>query len=72
MSFLNTKKSVESITSKLTSTITELEQHAEDQLFRAAEQKAVAAAAALAHEAYKAEHELAKRVAGNIKALLGA
>jgi len=72
MSLFNNGKSVETITAKLSSTVAELERHAEDQLAKADLQKAVAAAAELAHGAHKAEHELAKKVAGNIKALLGA
>lgn len=71
MSF-NKGKSVESIVGKLTATVSELEKHAEDQLNKAYLQKAVAAAAEEAHKLHNAEHELAKKVAGNIKALLGA
>lgn len=64
-------KSVEKITSKLSKTVAELEAHADDQLQKAQAQKAAAAAAENAHAAHKREHELAKKVAGNIKALLG-
>ena len=71
MSF-SKNKSVESITNKLSATVTELENHAKAQLDRAAAQKLVAQAAEAAHRAHTREHELALKVAGNIKALLGA
>lgn len=64
-------KNVEAITAKLHDTVAELEFHADDQLSKAATQKAVAAAAEAAHDAHRVEHELAKTVAGNIKSLLG-
>lgn len=67
----NAFKSVETITAKLADTVRELEAHAEAQLNNAQVKKAEAAAARLAHEAYVAEHELATKVAGNIKKLLG-
>ena len=65
-------KSVESITGKLTKTVAELEKHAKAQLDHAAAQKLVAQAAEAAHKAHTREHELALKVASNIKALLGA
>lgn len=72
MSLFDKNKSVETITAKLTSTVAELERHADDQLVKAAAQKAAAVEAEHNHRAHFAEHELAKRVATNIKALLGA
>ena len=72
MSFFNKSKSVDSILSSLTSTVAQLELHAEEQKVKASVQKAAAAAAELAHKAHVAEHDLAKKVAGNIKSLLGA
>lgn len=71
MSLFNNNKSVETITAKLSATVSELEAHASDQLKKAEDQKALAVAAEYAHRAHTAEHELAKKVAGNIKALLG-
>ena len=70
MNFKN--KSVESITAKLSSTVEELEQHAQDQLTKANLKQQEARVLEAEHKAHKAEHELAKKVAGNIKALLGA
>jgi hypothetical protein len=64
-------KNVETITAKLHDTVAELERHAEDQLLEADYQLVRRDAANLAHEVHKAEHALAKRVAGNIKTLLG-
>lgn len=71
MSLIKKSKSVDSITAKLNSTVAELESHAQAQLARAAVERAKAAAAKLAHEAHTAEHDRAKLVASNIKALLG-
>ena len=64
-------KSVESITAKLSSTVSALETHAEEQLAKASVKRAEAAAAAVAEKAHRAEHETAKKVAANIKNLLG-
>lgn len=72
MSLFSKSKSVDSILSSLTSTVAKLELHAEEQKVKAATQKAVASAAELAHKAHVAEADLAKKVAGNIKSLLGA
>lgn len=63
-------RSVESITAKLHKTVSELDWHAEDQLNKAQGQQEAIAAAVAAHDAHKAEHERAKKVASNIKALL--
>ncbi|RAV17548.1 hypothetical protein DQP57_00550 [Mycobacterium colombiense] len=63
-------KSVETITAKLADTVNELERHADEQLEKAAAQKAAAYAAEAAHAAHKAEHHLANAVASNIRALL--
>lgn len=63
-------KSVETITAKLQSTVAELEAHAEHQLSAAAYQAGVAVEAEKRHVAHRAEYDLARTVAGNIKALL--
>jgi hypothetical protein len=65
-------KSVASITEGLSDTLAELEAHAEDQRTQAAFQKAMAERALTVADEHKAESELATKVAGNIKALLGA
>lgn len=65
-------KSVESITGKLNSTVSELEAHAAEQAAKAAAQKALAVTAQVAAQAHTAEHALATKIAGNIKSLLGA
>lgn len=64
-------KSVASITAGLSDTLAELEAHAEDQTAQAAFQKAMAERALRTADEHKAESELATKVAGNIKALLG-
>ncbi|QXO14288.1 hypothetical protein SEA_CHASER_49 [Mycobacterium phage Chaser] len=64
-------KSVASITAGLSDTLAELEAHAEDQTGQAAFQKVMAERALIAAEEHEAESELALKVAGNIKALLG-
>ncbi len=69
---ISAPKSVASITEGLNDTLAELEAHAEDQTAQAALQKAMAEQALSAADAHKVESELATRVAGNIKALLGA
>lgn len=72
MGLFKSPKSVASITAKLNNTVDELEAHAEDQLVQANLQRDVAAEARAAEAAAVREHELAKQVATNIKALLGA
>lgn len=72
MSLFNKSKSVETILGTLTGTVAELERHADDQLVKAHAQSEAARLAQFAHDEHKAEHALAKKVAGNIKALLGA
>lgn len=64
-------KSVASITAGLSDTLAELETHAEEQAARVAFQQAVAAQALAAADEHKAESNLAIKVAGNIKTLLG-
>ncbi len=56
MSLFNKAKSVDSIISQLTSTVSELETHAQDQLAKAGLQRAAARAAELAEKAHRAEH----------------
>ncbi|QFG10282.1 hypothetical protein J4U00_gp053 [Mycobacterium phage DyoEdafos] len=65
-------KSVASITAGLSDTLAELEAHAEDQTSQAAFQKAMADQALTAAAEHAAESELALKVAGNVRALLGA
>lgn len=64
-------KSVASITAGLSDTLTELEAHAENQTRQAAFQKSMAEHALRAADEHEAESELATKVAGNIKTLLG-
>ncbi|QBP29136.1 hypothetical protein SEA_AVADAKEDAVRA_51 [Mycobacterium phage AvadaKedavra] len=64
-------KSVATITAGLSDTLAELEAHAEDQLLQAAFQKQMAEQALAAADEYKAESELADKVAANIRTLLG-
>lgn len=68
---LATPKTVATITEGLSDTLAELEAHAEDQTTKAAFQKAMAERALRVADEHKAESELATKVAGNIKALLG-
>lgn len=65
-------KNVETITATLHATVAELEGHAENQLAHAARKAAIANAATAARDAHHVEHEKAKAVAANIKALLDA
>lgn len=65
-------KTVASITAGLSDTLAELQAHAEHQTSQAAFQKSMAERALLAADEHEAESELAIKVAGNIKALLGA
>lgn len=65
-------RSVASITAGLSDTLAELEAHADDQTTQAEAQRQMAEYALAAAEKHKAESELATKVAGNIKALLGA
>lgn len=67
-----TPASVESITAKLHDTVAELESHAEGQRELANHAKRRIADAQVALYDHNAEHERANKVAGNIKALLGA
>jgi hypothetical protein len=64
-------QSVASITTRLHDTVSDLERHADDQLYLAKSQRAIAADAEAAAAAHETEHELANTVAGNIKTLLG-
>lgn len=63
-------KSVASITAKLNDTVAELEAHADDQQAQADEYRTAVAVARANEVAAVREHELAKRVAGNIRSLL--
>ena len=65
-------KSVASITAGLGDTLAELEAHAEHQTAQAAFQKAMAERALCVAAEHTAESELATKVAGNVRALLGA
>ncbi|WPH57719.1 hypothetical protein [Mycobacterium phage WXIN] len=65
-------KTVASITAGLSDTLAELEAHAEHQTSQATFQESVAERALQAANEHKAESKQAIKVAGNIKALLGA
>lgn len=65
-------RSVASITAGLSDTLAELEAHSEDSNVSAAFQRELAERALFAADEYKAESELAAKVAGNIRALLSA
>ncbi|UVF61227.1 hypothetical protein SEA_DUNCANSLEG_51 [Mycobacterium phage DuncansLeg] len=65
-------KTVASITAGLTDTLAELEAHADEQTTQAEAQRQMAEYALAAADKHAAESELAVKVAGNIKALLGA
>jgi hypothetical protein len=65
-------KSVASITSSLTKTVTELEAHIEDQAEKAKAKLAVSAQAIKEHVEHTKEADLASKVVTNIKALIGA
>lgn len=64
--------SVAEITSKLSNTVVELESHAERQAAQANFQREMAERSLIAADEATAEAELAVKVAGNIKSLLGA
>lgn len=65
-------KSVASITAGLWDTLTELQDHADQQAAHAKLQQEMADRALVARDEHDAEAAQARKVAGNIKALLGA
>ncbi|ALF00360.1 hypothetical protein SEA_ARCHIE_54 [Mycobacterium phage Archie] len=65
-------KSVASITAGLSDTLAELEAHADDQAEQVSFQNMLAAQARNAAKAHEVEHDKARKIAGNIKALLDA
>lgn len=64
-------KTVASITAKLKKTIDELEAHAEDQAYQVERKAALIATMTAEKVEHSREFELAKKVADNIRAMLG-